>query len=439
MRLKSVLLLLAGVWALAGCSQKSVPGKGFVAVKGNRFELDGQPYFFVGTNLWYGANLGADTARSGRERLRRELDRLYELGIRNLRLLGASEGTSGKTLQPAIQPTPGRYREDLLRGLDFLLAEMRERNMRAVVFLNNFWEWSGGMARYVSWTTGEPVPFPSDVPWTVFVNFSARFYTDTAANRLFYRYVDRLLNRRNTFTGVLYREDPTIMAWQLANEPRPGWGDFARQNEKAFVAWIRETAAHIKRIDPVHLVSIGSEGTVGCAGSADLFRVIHRIPQVDYVTFHLWAMNWGWFDPKKADETFPVAVEKALAYIREHVRMANELGKPAVMEEFGFPRDGKRFGPKDPVTLRDRYFERVLDEIYRLAKEGHAVAGSNFWAWGGEGRARDPQKPYWAPGDDFTGDPPHEPQGLYSIFDRDHSTLDVLRDYARRMEALPED
>lgn len=28
-----------------------------------------------------------------------------------------------------------------------------------------------------------------------------------------------IVNRRNSLTGVLYRDDPTIMAWDLANEP----------------------------------------------------------------------------------------------------------------------------------------------------------------------------------------------------------------------------
>ena len=35
----------------------------------------------------------------------------------------------------------------------------------------------------------------------------------------FKTYVKKIINRRNTITGVLYRDDPTIMAWDLANEP----------------------------------------------------------------------------------------------------------------------------------------------------------------------------------------------------------------------------
>ena len=32
-------------------------------------------------------------------------------------------------------------------------------------------------------------------------------------------YVKAILTRRNSITGVLYKDDPTIMAWDLANEP----------------------------------------------------------------------------------------------------------------------------------------------------------------------------------------------------------------------------
>lgn len=46
--------------------------------------------------------------------------------------------------------------------------------------------------------------------------FDRRIHTCRSA---FKTYVKKIVNRRNSITGVLYRSDPTIMAWDLANEP----------------------------------------------------------------------------------------------------------------------------------------------------------------------------------------------------------------------------
>ncbi len=110
---------------------------------------------------------------------------LAGLGIDNLRVLGASEGLGQpNTVRPPIQPELGSYDERLLDWLDFLLAEMARRDMLAVIYLNNYWEWSGGMAQYVSWRDGEPVPNPvhPEYTWDQFMNFSARFYGHAEAN-----------------------------------------------------------------------------------------------------------------------------------------------------------------------------------------------------------------------------------------------------------------
>ena len=113
--------------------------------------LGGAPYYFMGVNLWYGMNLGTTNEADDRERLVRELDRLENLGVTNLRVMAATEGPASEPwrAKPVLQPKPGVYNEDLLRGLDFLLAEAEKRNMRVVMVLNNRFQWSGGRAQYV--------------------------------------------------------------------------------------------------------------------------------------------------------------------------------------------------------------------------------------------------------------------------------------------------
>ncbi len=48
----------------------------------------------------------------------------------------------------------------------------------------------------------------------------ALFFNDTGAKELYQQYVRYIIGRRNSRTGQLYRDDPTILAWDLINEPR---------------------------------------------------------------------------------------------------------------------------------------------------------------------------------------------------------------------------
>jgi len=114
---------------------------GYVKVSGTRFTLDGNPYYFIGANLWQGMNLGmADTNGGDRARPSRELDRLMNAGVVNLRVMAASEGpdTEPYRMVPSLQPAAGVFNEQVFEGLDYLLCEMQKRGMRAVMQLNNY-------------------------------------------------------------------------------------------------------------------------------------------------------------------------------------------------------------------------------------------------------------------------------------------------------------
>ncbi len=46
------------------------------------------------------------------------------------------------------------------------------------------------------------------------------FFTDPDVKKLFKNHIDTMVNRRNTINNRLYKDDPTIFAWDLMNEPR---------------------------------------------------------------------------------------------------------------------------------------------------------------------------------------------------------------------------
>lgn len=439
MQMRHYGIVVSCIFLLCGCRGFWPFGErdDFVKVRGTQFIHNDEPYYFVGTNLWYACYLGSPGAGGDRQRLVRELDSLEAMGITNIRLLAGSElSAMTHTLRPSLTPVPGMYDDSLLLGLDFALAEMAKRKMKAVLFLTNYWEWSGGMAQYIVWADSVPVFDADRYGWDTFMDFSATFYSNQRAVAMYRSFVTAILSRRNAYNGRYYRNDPTIMAWQLANEPRPG-ADSLRsiENLPNFFRWIDETAAYIKSLDTNHLVSVGSEGIIGCLMNEEYFQKAHTSRHVDYLTVHLWPSIWRWYDPNRQEETFRAALDTSRAYIARHFPIARLLQKPVVLEEFGIVRDNANASFDSPVGVRDAFYESILAMAYDSAWNGAPFAGTNFWAWGGEGRAKHPDK-MWREGDPFTGDPAHEPQGMHSVFDTDRSTIAIIRHFARRMNEL---
>jgi len=398
----------------------------FVATQGDRFTVHGHVHAFVGTNLWYGANLGADDASGDRPRLVRELDHLAQLGIRNLRIMASSEGPDSEPwrLAPAMQPQQGVYNSAVVHGLDFLLSEMGKRHMHAVMCLSNYWQWSGGLAQYLNWNGAGPIPYPPPSPqgeWYSYEAYTKQFYTNSKARAAFADHVRFIVSRTNSITKVKYADDPTIMTWELANEPAEG------DDVPAFIDWIATSAHLIKTLDPNHLVISGSEGATTAQ--------VQRIPAIDYATTHIWPQNAGWYDPLRAAETYPGALIRAQQALETQRLLMARIGRPLVLAEFGLARDAGRFDSSTPTTYRADFYQKLMGQVYAAARDHAGISGVAFWAWGGEGRPRSPGA-YWRLGDAFVGDPAHEQQGWYSVYDDDESMLMNVAAYARKMDAI---
>lgn len=388
--------------------------------------------------MWYAAYLGADAPFGNRGRLQRELDRLAGLGIESIRILGSSELSPLKnSIQPAFRDQGTHYNQTLLQGLDFTLAEMGKRSMKAVIYLANFWEWSGGFMTYLYWTNGGHYLNMNDPahPWPEFPDMSSNFYSSVPAVAMLNDYIRSVVTRRNSITGVRYAEDSAIQAWQLANEPRPGVSpDVVTRHMPAYLAWIDGTARFIKALDPNHMVCTGSEGTQGCAESDICARDAHASPAIDYMTAHIWPQNWSWADPNNLAGTWPTVETNTRAYFARQVAIAKQLGKPILIEEFGFPRDAG-YEPGTPTTYKDRFYALIYELALDSMKSGGPVAGTHFWAWGGEGRAQHADHHFIRGDTSYVGDPPHEPQGWYSVFDVDASTKAVIREHAAALRS----
>lgn len=418
----SVVLLLVALSCTT--TSKKQQEKDFVRIENGHFLRNGKPYYYVGTNFWYGAILGSEGEGGNRERLCRELDSLKSIGIDNLRILVGSDGERGVAakVEPTLQVAPGVYNDTIFAGLDYLLAEMSKRDMLAVLYLNNSWEWSGGYGQYLQWAGYGKAPAPAVDGYVAYMNFAGQFVCSDSAQALYANYVKDVITRTNRYTKVCYIDDPTIMSWQIGNEPRA----FLPANKECFANWMSKAAALIKSLDTNHLVSTGSEGKWGCEMDMDLFEKIHADPNVDYLNIHIWPYNWGWAPKDSLQENLEKAKRNSKAYIDEHLAIAKKYQKPLVMEEFGYPRDGFRFDKSSPVTARDAYYKYIFGLVTEHAASHSLFAGCNFWGWGGLANPS-AEHEYWKPGDDYTGDPAQEQQGLNSVFASDNSTIALIK------------
>ena len=429
-----VLLLVAVVACLWWINKKDKNEQSedkFVKVVDGHFQRNGKPYYYVGTNFWYGAILGSEGRGGNRERLCQELDDMKAMGIDNLRILVGSDGEEGvlTKVEPTLQKAPGVYNDTILAGLDYLLMEMGKRDMVAVLYLNNSWEWSGGYGFYLEHAGEGVAPRPNEDGYPAFMNFMRKYATSEKAHKLFYDYVRFIISRTNRYTNVAYVDDPAIMSWQIGNEPRA----FGKEELQPFTNWLKEASALIRSLDKNHLISIGTEGAWGCEGDYETYEKISSDPNIDYCNIHIWPYNWSWAKPDRLIEDLPAACDSTKQYIDRHIEICDRLNKPLVMEEFGYPRDGFKFDKKTSTKGRDGYYKYVFSLVAENAEKGGKFAGCNFWAWGGRAN---PQHEQWLPGDDYTGDPAQEAQGLNSVFSTDTTTLEIVKQQVVRMEKM---
>ncbi|KAH1073833.1 hypothetical protein J1N35_026161 [Gossypium stocksii] len=189
-----------------------------------------------------------------------------------------------------------------------------------------------------------------------------------------------VLTRNNTTTGVLYKDDPTIFAWELINEPHcPTDPSGAR-----FQNWLKEMAAHVKSIDNHHLLEIGLEGFYGASMAAKKqynpnssltgtdFISNNQIPEIDFATIHIYPEQWL-PSTNLSDDSQLAFVDK---WIQAHILDSNSvLEKPLLIGEFGKSSSLQGYS----LEKRNNYFRRIYAAIYGSAISGGSCAGGLFW------------------------------------------------------------
>jgi mannan endo-1,4-beta-mannosidase len=346
----------------------------FVHTNGTSFKLGDKPFHFQGTNFFY---IGSVSDRSESD-VYEALRQLAVKGIKVVRFWGFSCQGAMAGGVPIIESVHGgkiTYNEKALRRLDIALDAARDAGLKVILTMVNFEPEVCGMQWWVKQLTGD--------------DDKHRFYFDAYVKSVFKDYVGTILTRVNSrYRETLgyelsYRDDPTIMSIELANEPHTeDYYEINRNKRPGDLTywWLVEMAAFVRSVDKKHLISTGEEGyktshSWGDHGyrhawihdgmkGVDFERNV-SIPNISFATVHIYPDNWNipsqdmWW------------VKDYL--VRDRANIAHAAGKPIIMEETGFAR-GSRFARLGYSNSTDYW----LNQITEFANAA-SYAGTLVW------------------------------------------------------------
>jgi mannan endo-1,4-beta-mannosidase len=299
-----------------------------------------KPFYFVGANLnvMHGPiprGRAAETiAAAAADGLR--VGRIWALGE------GLRRAPTWKRKHFLFRAGPERWQEQAYLQLDRVIAEAGKRGLRLLVTLSNRWKDYGGIPMYLRWAGHEdPEAY----------GYSDRFFTDPRCRRWFAEHVRRIVGRTNSVTGVPYRDDPTILAWELQNE-MSGTPEAAAARR----SWVAEMARTIRGIDPNHLVVPGLIGYNLQLERANWIKMC-RLPEVAFCDQHIYPQ----------EHLRSKGARNLRLYVDDRVQLAHHVvGKPIIFGEFGFADEGSQ-------AARGRRHRGFLERLFYDGGNGALV------------------------------------------------------------------
>lgn len=334
----------------------------FIQTRDTHFVLNGSPFLFNGFNSYWMMHVAVEP--SERHKISNVFREASAAGLNVCRTWAFSDGG----YQP-LQISPGVYDEHVFQALDFVVSEARKYGIRLILSLTNNYQDYGGRPQYVQWARSAGVP----------VNNDDDFYTNAVVKGYYKNYVKKVLTRLNTITGIAYKDDPTIMAWELINEPRCQ----VDYSGKTINVWVQEMGSYVKSIDNKHLLGIGMDGFYG--DSIQDRKQYNPIPgyqvgtdfisnnlikEIDFATIHAYADAWL---PEQNDSSQMAFIQRWLTIHWTDSRTI--LKKPLIFAEFG--KSKKNLGYS--LSTGDSFLNFVYTNIYNLARNGGTMGGGLVW------------------------------------------------------------
>jgi len=354
----AALALIAGAAVLLAISNWRDRGRpGFVQARAGRFVIDGRPFRFVGANV---AVMYRDDDRA---RMPETLRQAAQAGIKVVRVWASGEG-GPNDVKPitdfndwprthAFRNKPDEWNEAEFAFLDQILAEAARDNLRVQLCLVNWWRDTGGVTQYLRWS-GVNGADDDKYPFGINVEQAMQFYTNETARKLYRAHVEKIATRRNTVTGVFYKDDPTIFGYELINEAQCVTGRWQERR-----AWFAEMSAYLRSLDADHMIAPGDWGYRSAAERRE-WLADHSIANIDYCDVHHY--------PLTDTDVFVDSPKDINEFIENRVAAAYSIKKPLVFGEFGMGPEG--YNGASQIDWYRAYFEAA-------ARNG--VGGPMFW------------------------------------------------------------
>ena len=309
--------------------------KDFVVSEGGSFSLNNRDFKFIGVNSY-------DLAYRSEEEIDQTMRLASQNGIKVIRFWAFGEGR-----EDGFQPTEGKYNQEKLQKLAYIVDRADKYNLKLIVTLSNYWSDYGGVPQYLDWQG-----LPSDTN----KDFDA-FYTNEKIQNVFKNYLKTVITYESPINQRPLSKQSAIMAWEVMNEPRSS----VTSKSQIVVDWMKEISNYTLALDPNHIVTLGTEGFTPIYNTGDTGPFLADVGDIApgaLPTAHYYVQY-------EKQKTSTVIKDWAIQVKRNN-------NKPLIIGEVGFDK----LDDEGKSTNRELKMQEFLDSVLK-----ERIDGVVLWNW----------------------------------------------------------